>query len=507
MADTLGIDLLRGRPATPLNSTQAKLQQRKLDALRRGIHRIGDTCNLAYGVHVLGVGDAGAELIGHVLQDAPGDLLSVPGSRFSGLAITLDPPAAWPARPDLASMQLETLVLGRPDTEALLASQADYRRWLELEYPLLQGCAPLPAWLDAELLAEASDTACPRALAKAVYGQAYYAGERPLLAALRRFAASVEQGEGDALVCLAFDLADDSASGMALDVARHLSNGLFGRRVLVLGMGLLPDGEPSPSLFPLLNELACLCDDQLNRGVVQACGDLYKNPFTAGFLLAGAGSGKGPATPTLKRQELAGLISQRRGANLWELLRLLNWVAAPATQHSAARSPWGERWVQLLGFGEAAQVPVAGLAMRLGVMPGYRPEFIELRVPNDLAGESSAAWVAALDAAFAPESPAQPATGGAAGRVQFVLPRLAREDLAVFFAARQAYDRVPATTRRLAHSLLLERGVVLSEPSTVIDGMAGASWAGGSAWVAVPLAALRGPHPSLPHTREISHAS
>ena len=33
---------------------------------------------------------------------------------------------------------------------------------------------------------------------------------------------------------------------------------------------------------------------------------------------------------------------------------------------------------------------------------------------------------------------------------------------------------------------------MLSEPSTQLDGMAGASLFGGSGWVAVPLAALRG---------------
>tara|TARA_B110000503_G_scaffold110717_1_gene165645 strand:+ start:358 stop:489 length:132 start_codon:yes stop_codon:yes gene_type:complete len=40
---TAGLDLLRGRPTPAISSTDAKLQQRKLDALRRGVHRISDT--------------------------------------------------------------------------------------------------------------------------------------------------------------------------------------------------------------------------------------------------------------------------------------------------------------------------------------------------------------------------------------------------------------------------------------------------------------------------------
>ena len=59
MATTAGIDLMRGRPTPAIGTTEAMLQQRKLDALRRGIHRIADTTSLPYGLHLIGIGGAG----------------------------------------------------------------------------------------------------------------------------------------------------------------------------------------------------------------------------------------------------------------------------------------------------------------------------------------------------------------------------------------------------------------------------------------------------------------
>ena len=76
-----GLDLLRGRPLPAIGTTEAKLQQRKLDALRRGIHRIPLSSQHPFGVHLLGVGGAGARVIEAFLRAAPADLLEF--ARFS----------------------------------------------------------------------------------------------------------------------------------------------------------------------------------------------------------------------------------------------------------------------------------------------------------------------------------------------------------------------------------------------------------------------------------------
>ena len=56
----------------------------------------------------------------------------------------------------------------------------------------------------------------------------------------------------------------------------------------MLGLGVLP-AEADPEelndgrAFIALNELDCMVDAEKNKGVMAVWGDLYKNPFTAGF--------------------------------------------------------------------------------------------------------------------------------------------------------------------------------------------------------------------------------
>jgi hypothetical protein len=193
-------------------------------------------------------------------------------------------------------------------------------------------------------------------------------------------------------------------------------------------------------------------------------------------------------------EELASLITARNGANLWEMLRLLNWVAAPTTQHSAARTPYGTRWIHMLGFAdvEGKKIPIdSRLQERLGLLSTYRPEFIEARIvsTSDVKGERAAKK---LNSAFSPVIEPEVTGGGRAESVQFVLPQVSKTDLKLFVDARNAYDTKTYEEKILDHSWLLERGVMLCEPSTKLDGMAGASLSGKGSWVAVPYASLRG---------------
>lgn len=504
MSSTAGIDLMRGRPTPAIGSTEAKLQQRKLDALKRGVHRIADTSALPFGVHLIGVGGAGVRVVEQFLRDAPDDLLSVPGSRLTALALDIGDQdlagvRALAGRFGQPQAQVEAVALDRPEQHSLQDSLSRYRDFLKLEYPMYHANPDAGAWLPAPQAGGWAGKPLPRAVAKAAYGRAWYDGDRPMAAALKRFARSVEATQGDAVVCLVFGLAGGTGSGMALDLARHLSNGLFGRRVLVTGIGIAPHADdsalhPSASLFPVLAELDALCDDDKNRGVTLSCGDLYKNPFTAGFVVVPQPAGADVAsTRAAVNRELAAFLLRRRGANLWEALRLLNWVAAPSTQHSAARTPWGARWIHLFGFGSGHTEP-EGVDVRsaLGLLPGYAPEFIELRTADGNSEAVATSWTHALDNALQPEVPTHLVAGGLPGSVQFLLPRLAKTDLALFHHARTAYDALPAAERPALHALLLEQGVVLCEPSHRLPGMAGASLGDGGHWVAVPLEALRG---------------
>ncbi|QCB45146.1 hypothetical protein E5678_03335 [Hydrogenophaga sp. PAMC20947] len=519
MTSTAGIDLMRGRPTPAIGTTEAKLQQRKLDALRRGVHRIADASTLPYGVHVIGVGGAGTRVVEQMLRDAPDDLLATDGSRITALAIdigdcngesdeTLSRIQGMAQRFPADRAQIETVSLPMPPIAELQDSLGRYRDFLKLEYPLYHWNPDYQSWLDADQVLPKAGERVPRAVAKAVYGRAYYDGDRPMAATLRRFAKSVEATQGDVVVCIVFGLGGGTGSGIALDLARHLSNGIFGRRVLVTGIGIAPcdgdpDGQADANLYPVLNELDCLCDETKNVGVVRSCGDLYKNPFTAGFLMVPQepvwqGVHDLAATHQRVNEELAALLTLRHGANLWEVLRLLNWVAAPSTQHSAARTPWGAQWMHLCGFVDLSGEPLSldpELPGQLGLLPGYTPEFIELRVAR-AADASTQALATALQSLFSPEATPNAAEGGREGSAQFTLPRVAKTDLSWFFAARDAYEAATPQARLLGHALLLEQGVLLCEPSTRFEGMAGAGIGASQNWVAVPFADLRGEFPT-----------
>ena len=131
----------------------------------------------------------------------------------------------------------------------------------------------------------------PRLVAKGIYANAYYAGERPLDAALRSFVDTVEKATLPSMVLVPFSMAGGTGSGMVVDLARHLSNVKFGRRIPVIGVGQLShtgDDDTvhnSAGQYCTMNELDCMLDDDKNNGVTTVWGELYKSPFTGGFFV------------------------------------------------------------------------------------------------------------------------------------------------------------------------------------------------------------------------------
>ncbi len=229
-----------------------------------------------------------------------------------------------------------------------------------------------------------------------------------------------------------------------------------------------------------------------------SCGQLFRNPFTAGLLLVPEEpvyrvSGDLVETRRRVSNEIASLVVGQDGSTLWEVLRMLNWVAAPSTQHSAARTPWGAKWIHVFGFADLDGPLKIGPDFReaVGIDDGYIPEFLELRVPRTDATEVQGI-ADALQNAFSPAVPSPDRRWRARRFVQFVLPSISKMDLKLFSDARAAYEREDKDQRTLDHSLLLEQGLVLSEPSTRLPGMAGESREGSDSWVAVSLQDLLG---------------
>ncbi|WP_428534522.1 hypothetical protein [Rhodopila sp.] len=479
---------------------EERLKRRKLDALKRGIHRVTGEDPLPLATHLVGVGKAGADAIKRILQDLePGtpklralaiDIGDRDLAELHALAKTIPPERA----------EVTTIALDMPPAVAMFDVLAGYDTFLRLEYPNYRWPGnPLP-WLPRSAYVPDTRQHHERAVAKAIYGYAYYSGARPLDHALRAFAASIDAERAQALVAVIFGMTGGTGSGIVVDLARHLSNGLFGRRTLVAGIGVAPnDGDRQISgrqtggrLFSVLSELDVLCDENKNRNVVMSCGEMFRNPFTAGFIVIPqqhVWQATQDLAETHRRVDtaIAALMTSGRGTHVWELLRLLNWVAAPSTQHSAARTPWGPQWIHMLGFTDAAD---PALRASLGVLPSFHPEFIEIRV-NDVDA-NHAAIVDSIQSAFEPDVPPHVVDGGKSGSAQFILPRLAKTDLATFAKSREAYAMADEEQRLLDHSLLLEQGIELCEPSTQLEGMAGASLAGASGWVAVPFEDIHG---------------
>ena len=482
---------------------EERLKRRKLDALKRGVHRVSGGEALAMSTHVVGIGKAGAGVVAETLRSLE------PGApKLCALVVDIGDHDLVEVRSLAAELpsdraEVTFALLDCPPREALLATLENYREYLQLEYPSYRWNPAYRPWLPDNFELPPPGGHYRRAVAKALYGTSYYAKPRPIEAALRRFAAGVDAVSGQAMVAIVFGLGGGTGSGIAPDLARHLSNRIFGRRVLVAGIGIAPcDGDlrehTGGAMFALLNELDVLGDEEKNQGVVRACGELFRNPFTAGFIMvpqdqAWAATRDLVATQQRGNQEIACLLTGHGGKSAWELLRLLNWVAAPSTQHSAARTPWGPRWIHTLGYADITGGITTGedLPERLGLLASYVPEFIELRTSGaDDPGVPEAAH--AVEQAFTPDAPVSVVAGGRPGSLQFILPCSAKTDLRSLGDWRTAYRRGTPDDKLLDHALLLDQGVLLSEPSTRLEGMAGASLWGGESWVAVRLSDLMG---------------
>lgn len=244
--------------------------------------------NKPHCVHAVGVGRTGAAYIEALLRTGEvEDRLATPGATFAALLIDIgdgdiqipnDYARSLKARlksrgiPE-ERLQYESISLAVPDKSSFSRDLEAVREQLKND-----GTRDPSGSLPKDAPMPTAGQHIPRAIAKAIYSINYYLGERKLDGALQRFAAHVKKSEHPSTVLIAFGLAGGTGSGIAFDLARHLSNGKFQREAQVVGVGQLShsgDGEYHNNLtqYMAIEDV----DQALRAG--------SKNPFTGGFFL------------------------------------------------------------------------------------------------------------------------------------------------------------------------------------------------------------------------------
>ncbi len=111
-------------------SMEERLEQRKLDALKRGIHRIGKEPTVPFAVHLLGIGKAGADVIAETLAQLDAD-----GPTFHALAVDIGDRDLGRVREAAARLpegraRVETVALEVPSRDDLFGGLRRYREFL-----------------------------------------------------------------------------------------------------------------------------------------------------------------------------------------------------------------------------------------------------------------------------------------------------------------------------------------------------------------------------------------
>jgi hypothetical protein len=485
-------------PVTDLSRIEALAQQR--------VHEVGDHEG-PFSVHVLGIGKAGANVVESFVTAAKDSSLGGGALGFSALAVDIGDEhlaavrSAATGLPDGAS-QVRTVALPALDATTLFSGLRRYREFLKTEFPRYYWNPNYEPWLPNDIEVPPAGSHYPRAMSKAIYGVEYYQGHE-VAKELDAFVAGIDGSAATPIVCVVFGLAGGTGSGIVVELARHLTNIKLGRRPWVLGLGILPcDGDSDEvrdgRLFPVINELDCMVDAEKNKGVMTVWGDLYKNPFTAGFFAVPQNSvyeriGNLDATHQAVDSGLAAFLTRDGGTHVYESIKALNWLnVAPNAWHPATRGEQSDRWINILGVDDADHAPVISSRE---LASSASPEFTEVRLygsttadPDELVSGLPNTTVESVAAAFTAASPS--------GASVFV-PKLSKLDLEFFVPTRSAYDGLEWEEKLMRHSWLLDLGVLLCEPSTRFEGVGGECILGCACWVVVPHAAIRGEAESL----------
>ncbi len=515
-----------------------------------------------HSIHVVGIGRTGAVYVEALLRTGEiEDHLTHPGARFAALVVDIGEEDVGIAMDYAASFVKRLASRGIPTNRfhfqaiTLPAPSADLLPEMAKSLVFLKEKAPgvvMPG-LDTATpdtnAATGEGTHVSRAIAKTIYADAYYAGERPLETALTAFAQHVEASSLPSLITVCFSLAGGLGGGIAIDLARHLSNVKLGRKVPVIGVGQLPStGDPaalqaSPGLYATLNDIDAMLDPEKNATIVATWGDTYQDPFTGGFfvvnpehswqrLTAYTTTGEqqirqrfkqtvtnrfvadsfmrlvviGNGHDLIKALQPSGLegaaefSSSSRSLTLFDVAKLTH----PGVQvlPGESRNKWSSVIGQWIDFTPKYS----------GLKDGFKTDYAEVFIYASRNMEQEAMRVGftkmitdtyLLDAGSTLKVFMHEFFDTLTAYANMVLPGVAKADLTAFWTSQAAYDALPPSAKLHEHAWLVDTGVELPKASVALEPMAGTAIWGASCWAAIPLDALRGE--TLPPVHRKAH--
>ena len=518
-------------------------------------------------IHAVGIGKTGAYQLEALIRTGEiEDLLEDPRARFTALCIDIGEQDMLELREYANGLkgrlkernipedrvQIRTVALDVPSREEVMTSLNRWREFLKMEYPRYYWNPNYEPWLPSDMEMPAAGDSFPRALSKAIYGHYYYGEDRLLQTELDLFVESIEKAGLPSMVLVYFSMTGGTGSGMVVDMARHLSNVKLGRRIPVIGVASMPfSGDEAhaggdASLFPVMNELDCMLDDEKNQGVMAVWGDLYKNPFTGGFFALPQehswqrlGSYTNTGQPAIRdalrkgvtrkfiNDSFARFIVQDEGRLLFKLLRPAGFTGAPHERNSSGDRAWTlfdvakftHPGVEVLPgeprskWREVVSKWIGYIPEWSGLKPGFKTDYIEVHTvaPRELWNDTLQEKLeSTLGDYLLPGDDGTLRTSEGENFDELtaysnvVIPGVARTDFGAFYAARDAYDAIEDWDEKLMmHSWLLDLGVMLSEQSIRFDGMAGECIWGCACWVVVPHEAIRGDAPASLNIEEV----
>jgi Tubulin like len=514
-------------------------------------------------LHVVGIGRTGAGMVDAMLRTGEiEDMLDDPRARFTALIVDIGEQDMLQAKDYAEGLmerlkersipteraQIRFISLAVPSRDELFGSLRRYREFLKLEFPRYYWNPNYEPWLPPDVEIPQAGGHFPRALSKAIYGMNYYDGSRSLDKELEDFATSVDQTRLPSMVMVCFAMGGGTGSGMVVDLARHLSSVKLGRRIPVIGVGVLPcSGDPEiyrgGNLFPTFNELDCMLDDEKNQGVVQVWGDLYRNPFTGGFFAVSmehswqrltryTDTGVPAVRDRMRLQVTNKFVADAfmrfaqhdSGRTLFKALRPSGQTSAPHECISTKSRSWTLFNIAKLTHPAVQVLPgepiskwhqvmsqwVDYIPQWSGLKEGFETDYAECYIhsPRDM-------WNDGLDITFkktmaaylgAPEDSTLLVSHDEffdrlTSYIDIILPGVAKTDFTAFFRSRELYDQIDWNQKLLDHSWLLDLGVMMSEPAIRFEGMAGECLWGCACWVVIPYDQLRG-DALIPATRK-----